>query len=269
MKIASWNVNSLRMRFPQLMEWLKAAHPDVVCLQETKVTDEEFPAWELSVAGYESAFWGEAAYNGVAILSREPLADVKLGLAGEDEPVQRRLISGRLGGITIIDVYIPNGQSVGSDKYLYKLEWLDRLARQLEERHDPAEPLVLCGDFNIAPEDRDVYDPEGMRGSIMFSDEEHQALRRILDWGFVDTLRLHHQEGQLYSYWDYRTGAFRRNEGWRLDLILATGPLAPACTAAWIDLEPRRKDRPSDHTPVLAEFRPVELRPVDNPASAI
>src|SRR3989442_50493 len=165
MKIASWNVNSLRMRFPQLMEWLKAAHPDVVCLQETKVTDEEFPAWELSVAGYESAFWGEAAYNGVAILSREPLADIKLGLPREDSPGH---------------------------------------------------------------------------------------------------LSLHQSEGQLYGYWDYRTGAFRRNEGWRLGLILATRPLAQACTAAWIDLEPRRRDRPSDHTPVLAEFRPV-----DNPASAI
>ena len=254
MKLASWNVNSLRARMPHLLEWLRAVQPDVACLQETKVTDDEFPAWELSVAGYETAFAGEPAYNGVAILSRSSLEAVSVGLPGDDESSQKRLIAARVAGVTVINAYVPNGESVGSDKYAYKLDWLGRLLAMLSERHDPSERLVACGDFNIAPEDRDVHDPDGFRGGIMFSEPEHEALRKILAWGLQDTLRLHAPQGGLYSYWDYRAGAFARNEGWRLDLILATGLLASSCTKGWIDPEPRRKAKPSDHTPVLAEF---------------
>ena len=256
MNLASWNVNSLRMRLPNLLAWLRAAGPDVVCLQETKVHDDEFPAFELMVAGYETAFWGEPNYNGVAILSRLPIEDVRRGLPGDadDASAARRLLTARVGGITVMNAYVPNGQAIGTDKHVYKMTWLDRLARHLEADHDPAQPLVLCGDFNIAPEDRDVYAPDALRGSIMFSEGEHAALQRILDWGLTDTLRLHHPEGGLYSYFDYRTAALVRNDGWRIDLILATGPLAQTCTQAWIDLEPRRGERPSDHTPVVARF---------------
>ncbi len=254
MKVASWNVNSIRVRLPQLLDWLKDARPDVVCLQETKVTDEDFPAGPLAEAGYEAVFAGQKTYNGVAILARRPLADVITGLPGDDESSQKRLISARAGDLTIVNVYVPNGSSVGSDKYAAKLDWLARLARALDERYDTAGPLVLCGDFNIAPEDRDVHDADAVRGSIMFSDEEHGALGRIIDRGFADTLRLHRRDGGLFSWWDYRAGAFRRNLGWRIDLILATPSLARACTDGWIDAEPRRWERPSDHTPVLASF---------------
>lgn len=254
MDLASWNVNSLRTRLPSALQWLRSAGPDVVCLQETKVEDEEFPSFELMVAGYETAFAGEPNYNGVAILSRAPIGEVTRGLPGDDASAQKRLITAKIGGITVMNAYVPNGQAIGSDKHAYKMDWMDRLARHLEANHDPAEPLVLCGDFNIAPEDRDVHAPDEMRGSIMFSDGEHAALRRILDWGFTDTLRLHAPESGLYSWWDYRMAALRRNEGWRIDLILATRPLAAACSRAWIDGEPRRAEHPSDHTPVLARF---------------
>jgi exodeoxyribonuclease III len=254
LKVASWNVNSLRARHAHLLEWLREASPDIVCLQETKITDDEFPVWEITVAGYDAAFTGERSYNGVAILSKTPLEDVSIGLPGDDTDAQTRLISARAGGIRVVDVYVPNGQHVGSDKYLYKLSWLDRFSRHLSNRFDPKEPLVVCGDFNIAPEDRDVFDPDAVRGSVMFSDPEHAALSRLTSWGLADALRLHHPEGGLYSYFDYRTGAFARNLGWRIDLILASAPLAAACRAAWIDLSPRGKEKPSDHAPVLAEF---------------
>jgi exodeoxyribonuclease-3 len=256
MKIASWNVNSLRVRLEQLLRWLESERPDVVCLQETKVTDDLFPAAELSRAGYHAAFAGQKTYNGVAILARERPRAIVIGLPGDDDSAQKRLIAARVGEITVVNAYVPNGSAVGSEKYDDKLDWLDRLARALGERYDPGQPLVVCGDFNVAPEARDVHDPEALRGTIMFSEMEHEALERLLRWGLRDTLRLHAQEAGLYSWWDYRAGAFRRNLGWRIDLILATEPLARACTSASIDVEPRRWQRPSDHTPVLAVFEP-------------
>jgi exodeoxyribonuclease-3 len=226
----------------------------VLCLQETKVTDDLFPREEIESAGYRAAFSGQKTYNGVAILAREEPREVVAGLPGDDESSQKRLIAARVGGVTVVNAYVPNGSEVGSEKYAFKLDWLDRLAGALEERHAPDEPLALCGDFNIAPDQRDLHDPEGLRGTIMFSEKEHEALRRLLDWGLTDTLRLHRDEAGLYSWWDYRRGAFRRNLGWRIDLVLATAPLAAACTGASIDVAPRRRPRPSDHTPVIAEF---------------
>ena len=254
MRIASWNVNSLRVRLPHLLDWLKQASPDVVCLQETKVVDADFPGEELAAAGYSAVFAGEKTYNGVAILARGPLSGVTVGLPGDGATAQRRLIAATTGGTRVVNVYVPNGSEVGSDKYAYKLEWLDRLDRWLRAALDPASPLVLCGDFNIAPEDRDVYDADALRGTIMFSDDEKDSLHRLLSWGLTDTLRLHSKDSGLYSWWDYRAGAFRRNLGWRIDLILATASLARVCARSWIDVAPRRLDRPSDHAPVLSEF---------------
>lgn len=254
MKIASWNVNSLRVRLEHLAGWLAEASPDVVCLQETKVTDELFPREEIEAAGYRAVFAGQKTYNGVAILAREEPELLVAALPGDDESAQKRFLAARVGGVTVVDVYVPNGSEVGSEKYAYKLDWLDRLARTLEEHHDSKESLILCGDFNIAPDDRDLHDPDGLRGTIMFSEKEHAALRRLLDWGLTDTLRLHTEEAGLYSWWDYRQGAFRRNMGWRIDLILATAPLTEVCSDASIDVAPRRLPRPSDHTPVIAEF---------------
>ena len=255
MKLATWNVNSVRVRMPHILRWLNEASPDVLCLQETKATDEAFPAEEIRKAGYEVVFAGQKTYNGVAILSRERPTEVEIGgLPGEGLDDEKRLISARVRGLDVINVYVPNGMAVGSKKYAYKLAWLESLGRYLETKHDISRPLVLCGDFNIAPEDIDVHDADAVRGSIMFSQEEHDALQGLLLWGLEDSLRLCTRDKGLYSWWDYRSGAFRRNLGWRIDLILVSRPLVASCTAAWIDVEPRGWERPSDHTPVLLEL---------------
>jgi len=253
LRIATWNVNSLRVRLGQLTDWL-AAHPvDVIALQETKLTDEDFPRAAIDALGYESAASGQRTYNGVAILSRRPLADVVAGIPGfADE--QRRVLAATVDGVRIIDVYVPNGQAVGSDKYEYKLRWLAALRDYLAAELARHPRLVVLGDWNIAPEDRDVHDPKAWEGSVHVSEPERAALRGLLALGLVDVFRRFEQPERSYSWWDYRMMAFRRDHGLRIDLILASAELAAKCAESHIDRAPRRLERPSDHAPVLARF---------------
>ncbi|MDZ7748222.1 MAG: exodeoxyribonuclease III [Halofilum sp. (in: g-proteobacteria)] len=253
MKIASWNVNSLKVRLPQVLDWLDRARPDVLALQETKLADDAFPAQAFRDAGWQVAFSGQKTYNGVAIVSRSAPADVVTdppGLADE----QRRLLAATIDGVRVHDLYVPNGQEVDSDKYAYKLDWLERLAAHLEGELARHPRLVVAGDFNIAPADADVHDPEALAGQIHCSERERAALRRLLDLGLVDTFRAFEQPPRSFSWWDYRANAFRRDLGLRIDLVLAGPALAPRCSAAGIDVGPRRNERPSDHAPVYAEF---------------
>jgi exodeoxyribonuclease-3 len=255
MKIASWNVNSVRARRERLMHWLASYSPDVLCLQETKVVDAEFPFEALGEAGYRVAAHGQKTYNGVAILARTEPGEVERGFGDGGDDSQSRLIAARVGGVRVVSVYIPNGQEVGSDKWRYKLEWLRRLRAWLDTRRAPGEPLVLCGDFNVAPEPRDVHDPAAWEATVLFHPEARAALEQVRAWGLVDTLRLHHQEDGLFSWWDYRMLAFPKNNGLRIDHIFATEPLAHRCSAASIDRQERKGQLPSDHAPVIAEFR--------------
>jgi exodeoxyribonuclease-3 len=255
MRIATWNVNSLRVRLEMLVSWLSADGPEVVCLQETKVTDDLFPVQALTDIGYQVAFTGQKTYNGVALLSRLPLSQVLTSLPdapGEDE---KRFVAATIAGIRVINVYVPNGQAVGSPKFHYKLAWLQALQTFLQTAHTPAEPLLLCGDFNIAPEARDVYDVAKAEGEILFHPDERAAFAHFLTWGWRDTLRLHHEEGGLYSWWDYRAMGFQRNRGFRIDHILVTPPLAARCTAVTLERELRKQPKPSDHIPVVATFQ--------------
>jgi exodeoxyribonuclease-3 len=262
-KIATWNVNSLRVRLPQLRDWLAAAQPDVVALQETKLTDPDFPVAELRELGYDSAFSGQKTYNGVAVIARSTLAGGSALVADVTEipgfaDPQRRVLATTIpaagGPLRIIDLYVPNGQTVGSDKYAYKLDWLAALRRWLRDEAARHAQLVVLGDFNIAPEDRDVHDPPAWEGSVHVSEPERAALRALLDDGLVDLFRRFEQPDRSYSWWDYRAGAFRRNHGLRIDLVLASAALAARCAACVIDREPRSFERPSDHTPVIADF---------------
>jgi len=253
LSLATWNVNSLRVRLPQLTEWLGAASPDLVALQETKLVDADFPRAELEALGYHVAFSGQRTYNGVAVLSRQPLEVLATDIPGfVDE--QRRVLAVRTRGLVVVDLYVPNGQSLDSDKYAYKLRWLAALEQWLREALLPLGDVILLGDFNIAPEDRDVHDPAAWANSVLVSPPERAALQRLLDAGLVDVFRRFEQAEKSFSWWDYRAAAFRRNHGLRIDLILASASLAQRCLGSRIDREPRRADRPSDHTPVLAEF---------------
>jgi len=254
MKIATWNVNSLKVRLQHLQEWLVANPIDVVCLQETKQQDADFPQADLQVAGYYSAFSGQKTYNGVAILSRTPLSDVQMGIPNfADE--QKRVIAATINGVRVVCVYIPNGQSLDSDKYQYKLKWLAALHDWLAEEIKRYPKLVLLGDFNIAPEDRDLYDPEGWAGNVLVSAPERTAFQGLLQLGLRDSFRLFEQAAKSYSWWDYRMMAFRRNMGLRIDHILISEQLALHCISCVIDKTPRKLERPSDHTPVVAEIQ--------------
>jgi exodeoxyribonuclease-3 len=254
--VASWNVNSIRVRLPQVVEWLRSRQPDLLALQELKTTTADFPVQAFAEIGYQAAVHGQKTYNGVALLHRRPLADIETGLPGPPGSDQARVVAGTVGDVRVINVYAPNGQEVGSDKYAYKLAWFDALAAHLAARHGPEEPLLVLGDFNVAPDERDVYDAEVFRGEILFSDKERAALARLVDWGLVDLFRQFHSEGKQFSWWDYRMNAFRRNLGARIDLVLATRPLAARARACDIDKEPRRREQPSDHAPVVAVFSP-------------
>ncbi len=251
MKLATWNVNSLKVRLPHLLEWLAANPIDVVCLQETKQQDADFPHAELQAAGYHSAFSGQKTYNGVAILSREPIGEVQLGIPNFDDE-QKRVIAATIGDVRVVCVYIPNGQEVGSDKYHYKLKWLAALNAWLKDELTKYPKLALLGDYNIAPEDRDVYDPQGWVGNILVSEPERAAFQSLLQLGLRDAFRLFDQAEKSYSWWDYRMMAFRRNMGLRIDHILISEALA--CDACHIDKAPRKLERPSDHTPVIADI---------------
>ncbi len=253
MKIATWNVNSLRVRLPQMLEWLAANPVDVLGVQETKLTDENFPRAEIEAAGYQVAYSGQKTYNGVALLSRHPIDQVQAGIPNfQDE--QRRVIAATCNGVRVINLYVPNGQAVGSDKYQYKLIWLEALRAWLSEESSQSERVVVVGDFNIAPADEDVHDPEAWKDQILCSEPEREALKAVTSLGFRDCFRLFPQAPQSFSWWDYRAAGFRRNLGLRIDLVLASDGAANACTACWIDKAPRKQERPSDHAPVIAEF---------------
>ena len=253
MKLATWNVNSLKVRLPHVLDWLAANPVDVLCLQETKQPDSDFPQAELQAAGYYSVFSGQKTYNGVAILSRTPVSDVQIGIPDfADE--QKRVIAVTISDIRVVCVYVPNGQSIDSDKYRYKLGWLAALHGWLKQELMRYPKLALLGDYNIAPEDRDVYDPEAWEGNVLVSEPERQKFRNLLQLGLRDSFRLFEQAERSYSWWDYRMMAFRRNMGLRLDHILISEPLAALCKSCVIDKAPRKLERPSDHTPVVAEL---------------
>lgn len=251
--IATWNVNSLRVRLPHVLDWCKSASPDVLALQETKSQDPDFPQQAIEDAGYHVVFAGQKTYNGVAILSREQPTDIVTDLPGLDDP-QRRLLAATCGDIRVINVYIPNGQSLESEKFEYKLNWLEHLDQFIRSEHEKHKNLVLLGDFNIAPDDRDVYDPEVWHDKILCSTPERDALQSLLDAGLTDVFRLQEQEEEQFSWWDYRMNGFRRNRGLRIDLILASQALCKNSPRSWIDKTPRSWERPSDHCPVIADF---------------
>ena len=253
MKIATWNVNSLKVRLPQVLEWLSANPVDALCLQETKLQDADFPKDELQKAGYLSVYSGQKTYNGVAILTREEVQNLQVGIPGYDDE-QKRVIAATLNDVRIVCVYIPNGQSVDSDKYRYKLEWLNALNGWLKEELARFPKLALLGDYNIAPEDRDVHDPAAWAGSVLVSEPEREAFRSLQALGLKDSFRLFEQPEKSFSWWDYRMMAFRRNMGLRIDHILLSEPLALQCKGCAIDKAPRKLERPSDHTPVVAEL---------------
>lgn len=258
MKVATWNVNSLKVRLPQVLEWLRANPVDALCLQETKLEDASFPLAQFNEAGWQAAFAGQKTYNGVAILSRMPLGEVQAEIPDFFDP-QKRIIAGSLDGVRLVCVYCPNGQSLESDKYQYKLAWFDALAAWLRTELQRHPRLVLLGDYNIAPEDRDVHDPAAWEGAVLVSEPEREKFRALRDLGLEDAFRLFDQEEKSYSWWDYRQGAFRRNLGLRIDHVLLSRPLALSCRACYIDKAPRRLERPSDHAPVVAE---LDLAPV-------
>lgn len=253
MKLATWNVNSLKVRLPQVVEWLGKHAPDALCLQETKLEDHNFPVADLAAAGYQCAFSGQKTYNGVAILTRQPVTDVSYGIPGLADP-QKRVIAATLDGVRVVCVYIPNGESVESDKYRYKLEWLAALTAWLRTELARHPALALLGDFNIAPADADVHDPQAWAGKVLCSDAERAAYVRLAELGLHDTFRRFDQPERAYSWWDYRMNAFRRKMGLRIDHILASEKLASSCTSCTIDVVPRGNERPSDHAPVVAEF---------------
>lgn len=251
MKLATWNVNSLKVRLPHVLQWLTDNPVDILCLQETKSTDEKFPVQAIEAAGFQVAFSGQPTYNGVAILSKYPIRDVvRNNPLFPDE--QQRIIAATIEGIRIVCAYVPNGQSVSSEKYQYKLAWLNALHQWLAQEMAAHKDLALLGDYNIAPEDRDVHDPAAWRGQVLVSDPERAAFKELCSLSLLDAFRLFEQAEKLYSWWDYRQMAFRRNMGVRIDHILLSPSLAARCTSCFIDKNPRKWEQPSDHTPVVA-----------------
>ena len=256
MRIASFNANSIRSRLDVILEWIAKADCDVLCVQETKVTDAEFPALAVSAAGYHVVFTGQKAYNGVAIISREPPLGVVTGLGRMPEDEEARVIRAKFGGITVVNTYVPQGTATDSPRFQYKLDWIRGMRDYFARDFTPDAPIVWVGDLNVAREAIDVYDPEGLSGSVCYHPDEHAALDCAMEWGFVDVFRKHHpgEPGQ-YTFWDYRVpNAFKRRMGWRLDHIWATRSLAQRCLDCWIDKEPRALEKPSDHTFIAADF---------------
>lgn len=254
MRVATWNVNSLRVRLPQLLDWLGTAAPDVVALQETKLVDGGFPHADLAAAGYLAVCAGQPTYNGVALLARTSLDAVVAHLPGMADDPQRRFIAATIGAVRVVSVYVPNGQSVGSEKYTYKLRWLESLRDWLKTELATHPRLVIMGDYNVAPDDRDVHDPALWAGQVLCSEPERAAFRTLVDTGLTDAYRHCLPEGREYSWWDYRAGAFRRNAGLRIDHILVTPALLAGLRACAVDTGPRRGERPSDHAPVVADL---------------
>ncbi len=251
--IATWNVNSIKVRLERLLDWLDRTSPDVVCLQEIKTITSGFPQEELAAAGYESVAWGQKTYNGVALLSRTPMSDVLRGFTGKGEEDQARLISARINGVRVISAYMPNGAGE-PDRFAYKLEWMAMLLRHLREHASPDEPVALCGDYNIAPFDDDVCSLEMFGDTPHVQPETRAALAEFQQWGLSDVFRPHHPEGKVFSWWDYRMLGFPKNHGMRIDHIYATQSLASMCTEAHVDRNERKGTKPSDHAPVVAAF---------------
>jgi exodeoxyribonuclease III len=254
MKITTWNVNSLRARLTHVVDFLRAHRPDVLCLQETKVPDELFPRAVLEDEGYEVTFAGQKSYNGVAILAAHALADVHKGLVDDPDDADKRLIAATVAGVHVLNLYVPNGQAVGADKYHFKLDWLRRLRAWLDTRYATTQPLVVVGDMNVALEDRDVHDPAWWRERILCSTPERQALRNLMAFGLTDCLRQHHPEGGIYTWWHYRAGASFVDDGLRIDYVLATPPAAARCRDVVVHKDVRLQQAPSDHVPVTAHF---------------
>ena len=252
-RIASWNVNSLRVRLTQVQQWLEKEQPDVLALQETKVTDENFPVDAFTEMDYRVAYNGQKTFNGVATVSKTEPEIIATAIPGQEDP-QKRVLAARIRDIMVLNLYVPNGSAVGTEKYQYKLDWLGRLHPFVRELLRKNRKMIVLGDFNIAPEDRDVHDPAEWEGSVLVSEPERRELRTLLDAGFCDSFRLFEQEENCFSWWDYRAAAFRRNRGLRIDLILASKALQANCTGSRIDRAPRQLERPSDHAPVIAEF---------------
>lgn len=258
MKIASWNVNSLRVRLEHVLQWLESAQPDILVLQETKMTDDQFPEAEIRAAGYEVVFSGQKTYNGVAILSKVAPQNVLFDLPGLEDP-QRRIVAAKIGDIQVLNLYVVNGSEVGSEKFAYKLDWIEKVTAWVEAQIKDNKKFIILGDFNIAPTDRDVHNPKSWHEKILCSTPERDALKKLLELGFADSFRLFEQEDEIWSWWDYRSGGLENNKGLRIDLILSSLLLAEQCTACYVDKAPRTWDRPSDHAPVVAEYRNIAL----------
>lgn len=254
MKIATWNVNSINVRMPQLMAWLAEAEPDILCVQETKTVDDGFPLLELQAAGYEVAFTGEKAYNGVAIISKYPISDVQRNFPDDADDAPKRMISATVNSIRIVNTYVPNGSALGSDKFQFKLDWIQRLRRYFDETCDATSDVLLCGDFNVAIGDLDSWDPVGSAGKLHFSKPERAAIHYVKQFGLTDLFREVNGDVQEFSWWDYRAGAWQKNHGLRIDHIWTTPSLTAKCNRCWIDKSTRFLTLPSDHAPVIAEF---------------
>jgi exodeoxyribonuclease-3 len=254
MKLATWNINSLNVRLPHVLDWIGKHQPDVLCLQETKLEDPKFPADALRDAGYEALFHGQKTYNGVAILSRLPMSDMQIGIPGLDDE-QKRVISATIEGIRVVCAYVPNGENLTSPKFEYKMKWMEAFRLRLKQELEQHPKLAVVGDYNVAPEAQDVHDPALWEDKIHFTEPERKALHALFDLGLVDAFRLFDQPERSYTWWDYRMMAFRRKMGLRIDHILLSSELAKLCTSCTIDVEPRRLERPSDHAPVIAELK--------------
>lgn len=255
MRLATWNVNSLRARLPRVLEWIEYAEPDVLCLQETKLADDQVPAMDFEQLGYTIAHHGEGRWNGVAIASRVGVDDVTAGFGDLADPYEgeARLVAARCGRLGIVNVYVPNGREVGSETYVRKLEWLDRLREWIDSRYAPEDHLVVCGDWNVAPEDRDVYSMEEMAGATHITPEERERLARLRQWGLVDAFRRVYDEDRLFTWWDYRAGNFHKHKGLRIDLVYATEAVADRVRWALVDRNARKGQKPSDHAPVVVD----------------
>jgi exodeoxyribonuclease-3 len=255
MKIATWNVNSIAIRFEQMLNWLETTETDVLCLQETKCVDEKFPLEAINNAGYHAAFVGQKSYNGVAILSKHEITDVQKNFPNDEDDAPKRLIAATVGNIRIVNTYIPNGTELWTDKFTFKLDWLQRLRKFFDENYDVNSDVLLCGDFNVAPEELDVWSVPFWQGKLHFTKPERAAIHHVKQWGFTDVFRLINGDEQKFSWWNYREGAFFKNQGLRIDHIWTSKSLADKCVGCWIDRKPRGAERPSDHTPVVAEFK--------------
>lgn len=254
MKIATWNVNSINVRMPQLLEWLNREQIDVVCFQETKTVDENFPLEALNGAGYEAVFDGQKSYNGVAIISKSPITEVQKNFLDDDDESPKRMIAATINGVRIVNTYIPNGTDLWTDKFTFKLDWLLRLRRYFDETCSTEKDVLLCGDFNVAMEELDVWSVPAWQGKLHFTKTERAAMYNVKQWGFVDLFRKMNGGLQEFSWWNYREGAWQRNRGLRIDYIWTSPSLADKCTACHIDKTPRELEKPSDHAPVVAEF---------------